>query len=60
MTDDQRWLLYLSVPALVVSLPFYLVSTTYYCCCRRGFADFLAFVDAFQGLPEHHDDPEPT
>ncbi len=58
MDDEQWWALWLTVPAVVVSAPFYLASLTSYWWCRRGFAEFLAFVEAFEGLPQT--DPEPT
>lgn len=51
VTGDQRWALYLTAPALVASIPFYLASVAYYYWCREGFADFLDFIEHCEGLP---------
>ncbi len=57
MTEEQWWALWITTPALVASVPFYLASTAYFAWCREGFAEFLAFVDAFDGLPDHETEP---
>lgn len=61
MTNHPVLPLHWNVGALIASLPFYVASVSYYCWCRPGFAAFLAFAEAFQGLPGHPIEPsEPT
>lgn len=56
MTPDERWAYYVAVPALVASLPVYVVSVAYYCACREGFATALTFMETCGVIGKRQDE----
>jgi hypothetical protein len=45
VTDDERWAYFVAVPALVLSLPVYVVATAVYVSGREAFATSLEFIE---------------
>lgn len=58
MTSDERWALYVTVPALVLSLPLYMVSTAVFLAARESLGLALEYFETCPLLtaPDEHDD----
>jgi hypothetical protein len=59
VTEDERWALYVTVPALVLSLPLYIVSTAVFYAARESLGLALEYFETchlLEAREERQDD----